>query len=174
MGSVPIAIVRHVPGEPHQSVIAPLQQPTHNHPTWPSLRFAGLCFIRHPSQLPYRVRKYGETHGTNSTTYVLSTALGMQEGQSRSNARRLPRWTSRVRVPSPALKLEAEGHVPSASALFRGGRPRSGLLRPFGIPGRFFPIHTFPKMGDDLPPSRSRSLRTPCDPPPPSSPSPPP
>ena len=52
---------------------------THNHPPRPSPRFAGLCFIHHPSQLPYRVRKYGETHGTNGTTFVLSTALGKQE-----------------------------------------------------------------------------------------------
>ena len=72
------------------------------------------------SQLPYRVRKYGETHGTNSTTSVLSTALGMQEGQSRSNARRLPRWTSRVRVPSPALKLATEAQA-SVAALLRAG-----------------------------------------------------
>ena len=34
----------HVPAEPHQSVTAPLQQRTHNHQTWPSPHFAGLCF----------------------------------------------------------------------------------------------------------------------------------
>jgi len=38
---------------------------THNRPTRPSPRFAGLCFINHPSRLPHRVRRYGESQGTN-------------------------------------------------------------------------------------------------------------